>query len=103
MISLDTALTTARETLATVTERAEQNGYYSGGAQRSLTRTPSSGAPWVCSSKRPKPPARCHPALPAHDETISVTSINRMLSSAYIRWVSGTIQASWILLDGAKE
>jgi hypothetical protein len=30
VISVDTALTTARETLATVTERAEQNGYYSG-------------------------------------------------------------------------
>jgi hypothetical protein len=30
MISLDTALTTARQTLATVTERAEQHGYYSG-------------------------------------------------------------------------
>jgi hypothetical protein len=30
MISLGTALTTARQTLATVTERAEQHGYYAG-------------------------------------------------------------------------
>jgi hypothetical protein len=30
MISLETALTTARQTLATVTERAERQGYYSG-------------------------------------------------------------------------
>jgi hypothetical protein len=30
MISLGTALTTARQTLATVTERAEQHGYHAG-------------------------------------------------------------------------
>jgi hypothetical protein len=30
MISLDAALTAARQTLATVTERAERQGYYSG-------------------------------------------------------------------------
>ena len=30
MITLDTALTAARQTLATVTERAERQGYYSG-------------------------------------------------------------------------
>jgi hypothetical protein len=30
MISLETALTTARQTLAIVTERAERQGYYSG-------------------------------------------------------------------------
>jgi hypothetical protein len=30
VITLDTALTTARQTLATVNERAEQRGYYSG-------------------------------------------------------------------------
>jgi hypothetical protein len=30
MISLDTALTAARHTLATVTERAERQGYYTG-------------------------------------------------------------------------
>jgi hypothetical protein len=30
MITLDTALTTARRTLATVAERAEQHGYYAG-------------------------------------------------------------------------
>ena len=30
MITLNTALTTARQALATVNERAEQRGYYSG-------------------------------------------------------------------------
>jgi len=30
MITLDTALTAARQTLATVTERAERQGYYTG-------------------------------------------------------------------------
>jgi hypothetical protein len=30
MITLETALTTARQALAAVTERAERNGYYSG-------------------------------------------------------------------------
>ena len=30
MITLDEALTTARQTLATVTERAERQGYYTG-------------------------------------------------------------------------
>ena len=30
MITLDTALTAARQTLATVTERAERQGYYGG-------------------------------------------------------------------------
>jgi hypothetical protein len=30
MITLNTALTAARQTLATVTERAERAGYYSG-------------------------------------------------------------------------
>jgi hypothetical protein len=30
MITLDTALTTARKTLAAVTERAERQGYYGG-------------------------------------------------------------------------
>jgi hypothetical protein len=30
MITLNTALTTARQTLTTVTERAERAGYYSG-------------------------------------------------------------------------
>jgi hypothetical protein len=30
VITLETALTTARQTLATVTERAEQHGYYAG-------------------------------------------------------------------------
>ena len=30
MITLDTALTTARQALATVTERAERQGYYNG-------------------------------------------------------------------------
>jgi hypothetical protein len=47
-ISLETALAAARQTLASVTERAKQPGYYSGARTDIINAHSDLRAPWTC-------------------------------------------------------
>ncbi len=66
MISLDSALETARQTVATVTRRAAQRGYYSGARTDIINSHAELRAALdmlIKAAERPEPPAAGNPSI----------------------------------------